>query len=457
MSNLEVTYRRFALDIYSAFWQLLLYYQFYLLSLKLDIDKYWSKVQIIGILFLFGTYTFTFRYYAISSTIVAQIAYIASIIALINIKKGKQKDFLILIPLLLVMYFNHLQEVMLFGISAVAILLDTCLNKNKKYTIVGLFILFILGYLWGYYCINYTELGQHRLWNVNDDFVSIFGSFKIWMPQLSYFQTFGIHGLIALIFAVIFFSKYQTVALLTLTPYLFLLFPPFVYLFSKSLSITSINWVTYRALFAFPTSFMFVVGLKEILNLLIKKIKMISFLQSQKALSIVIILIIILMPPSSPFRGRFWFQTYKVPAQLSLQDVDIAAQWLYDNRKLDDSCLIESDQVTGFVLETNFALKRRYPDRRILYNMSGEINTQQDLEKYIKKKNICRFLIAQHDKLFGIPTSKVALLSGHWDPNLVRHNMILSSEFELLVDSLQKKGWKKTFIPPFYWLYENEL
>lgn len=457
MSNIEPINRRFALDIYSAFCQLLFYYQFYLLALKLGIDHYLSKIQVIGILFLFGTYNFTFRYYAISSTIVAQITYVASIIVLLNIKEKKYKHLLLLIPLILIMYYNHFQEVMLLGISALAIIIDVCFNKNKKYTIITLIILFTIAYLGGYYCLNYTELGQNILWNNKDEFISRFGNYQIWKPNLSYFQTAGIHGVIALIFALIFFQKYQTITLLTLTPYLLLLFPPFAFIFSTRGHIESMasNWVTYRALYAFSTSFMFVLGLKEILPFVTQKIKQINLAKNNQLLSIIIVLIIILIPPNYPFRGRFYFQIYKVPAQLSLQNIDITAQWFYENRKLNNSCLLASDRVTQFAIITHFGLQDQPPHRTVPYNISNEIKTKQDLDTYIQSKNVCKFLIAQPDKLPNIPSSKVAQISGHWDANLVKYNMTLTSEYTQLVDTLTETGWQKTFVPPFYYLYEK--
>lgn len=456
MSKIEPINRRLALNIYSTFWQLLFSYQFYLLALKLGIDKYWSKILVISVLFLFGTSSFSFRYYDISSTVVAQIAYIASIIALLNIKERKYQGLLLLIPLLIIMYCNHIQSVMFFIISTFALTIDYSLSKNRQYTIISLIIIFIIAYILGYYAIHYTQLGEHRLWNLkNPSYLTLFGSLKIWNPDFSYFQTAGLHGIIGLVFAIVFFKKYQTIALLTLTPYALLIFPPFVYYFATKLSETSSYSDMYRALYAFPTSLIFILGLKEILPIFLNKIKQINLAKNNQLLSIIIVLIIILIPPYQPFRGRFYFQIYKVPAQLSLQNIDITAQWFYENRKLNNSCLLASDRVTQFAIITHFGLQDQPPHRTVPYNISNEIKTKQDLDTYIQSKNVCKFLIAQPDKLPNIPSSKVAQISGHWDANLVKYNMTLTSEYTQLVDTLTETGWQKTFVPPFYYLYEK--
>src|SRR6266536_2166570 len=88
--GVQPLYRRTALGFYSAFWQLLLAYQFYLLALRLGFSKSWVRIQVLATICLFGTNVFSFyRYYALSSTALAYIAYLAALILLMNFLDGK--------------------------------------------------------------------------------------------------------------------------------------------------------------------------------------------------------------------------------------------------------------------------------------------------------------------------------------------------------------------------------
>src|SRR6185436_4678739 len=61
-------YRRTAMDLYSALWQLLLAYQFYLFALRLGFSRPWARIQALATAFLFGVNVFSFyRYYALAS------------------------------------------------------------------------------------------------------------------------------------------------------------------------------------------------------------------------------------------------------------------------------------------------------------------------------------------------------------------------------------------------------
>jgi len=457
MSQVQPLYRRIALDIYSAFWQLLLAYQFYLLALRLGFDKSWAKVQVVATIFLFGTNLFGFyRYYALSSTPLAYIAYLRSLIILINARNGDKKQLAYLLPLVLIMYYNHIQELLLLLVSGFALVLDylTDRRQQRKIVYVTLAIAIPIAFVLGAYLVSHPQLlPEPASGRLSLPHISSWGSFRIWDPKLPYFETIAVHGFISFILAVAWLKKHKTIALLTLTPYLLMLFPPFVISFVVAMaSGYSSNYGTYRVFYAFPTSFMLVLGIKEIFILLTKKFKL-HLLQLQLILLIVTLAIITAFPPIYPYRGRFWFQVYQPPAELAFKGIDTTAQWFLDNRQLDAKCWLMTDGATDFTLKTHFAL--RILTRLAVYNPSESLTSDDTLKNYIKDKNVCRILVAIPDKMEPPPVSVVGQLSGHWDASLVNKNLMVSQEFVTMTDSLMNSGWTKTFVPPFYWLYEN--
>ena len=112
-----------------------------------------------------------------------------------------------------------------------------------------------------------------------------------------------------------------------------------------------------------------------------------------------------------------------------------------------------TDGTTEFTLKTHFALR---PLNRVnVYNLSKSLTSDSALLNYIKSKKVCSLLVPIPDKMNPSPTSVVGQLSGHWYPDLVNQNLTVSPEFVDITDSLLTMGWTKTFVPPFYWLYEN--
>jgi len=456
MSQVPPLYRRIAMDIYSAFWQLLLAYQFYLLALRLGFDKSWAKVQVVATIFLFGTNLFGFyRYYALSSTPLAYIAYLRSLIILINVKDGDKKQLAYLLPLALIMYYNHIQELLLLFISGFALVLDylTDRRQQRKIVYVTVAIAMPIALILGAYVVSNPQLlAEPASSRLSLPHVSSWGVFRIWDPKLPYFETIAVHGLISLLLAAAWLAKHKTIALLTLTPYLLMLFSPFVISFVVAMASYSSNYGTYRVLYAFPTSFMLVLGFKETCILLTKKYKL-NLPHFKLILLMFISLIIIASPPIYPYRGRFWFQVYQPPAELSFKSIDTTAQWFFANRQLEAKCFLMTDGTTDFTLKTHLALS--ILPRLAVYNPSNSLTSDDALKNYIKEKNVCRILVAIPDKMKSPPVSEVGQLSGHWDPSLVNKNLMLSQEYITMTDSLINTGWTKTFVPPFYWLYEN--
>lgn len=488
MSKVEPLSRRTALDIYSTFWQLLLAYQFYLFAVRIGFSESWAKVQVLGTICLFGTNLFGFyRYYALSSTPLAYIAYLRSLIVILDVFDGKRKKAFELLLLLPIIYYNHYQEILLLVISILAIFIIDLYQKKqakwgKKIIIITPILLlssFVFGALSIKFFQEYASLISHfynsylqdyfkektaQYWTLEANYWSKWGILRIWDQKLPYFQTLGIYGYFSMLFSLLFWNKYKLLSTLTLLPLLLLLFQPFTLL----IAVIDGQYTTFRILYAFPYSFMLVVALKEMFNFINKFKK----LYINKYVAVALLLIFVSAQPSLPWRGRLWHQLYKTPEELSLKNLDVTAQWFFENRqlgyhyviakwffknpRLDSKCLWVSDNATSFSLATHLAL---IPTERLSpYNPSQSLKTVDSLKNYINSPNrqkICSFFVGIPAQIKQPPISKVGQLSEHWLPDIVRQDLNYSKEFVEVTTFLTSLGWTKTFVPPFYWLYES--
>lgn len=488
MSKIEPLSRRTALDVYSTFWQFLLSYQFYLFALRIGFSESWARIQVLGTICLFGTNVFGFyRYYALSSTPLAYIAYLRSLSVIIDIFDGKRKKGFELILLLPIIYYNHYQELLLLFISSMAIFLaklyqkiQTVLGKKTIYIIPLIILLsFIVGVLSIKFFQEYVDLisnffnsyFQHyfrgktaQYFTLDPNYWSKWGILRIWDQKLPYFQTLGFYGYSSMLFSLIFWNKYRLLSTLTLLPLLLLFFKPF----TLFIAMTDGHYTTFRVLYAFPYSFMLVVSLKEMFEFInkIKKVHMNNYV------IVAFLLIFLSAQPSLPWRGRLWHQLYKAPEQLSLKSLDVTAQWFFENRQLeyqyviaqwffenpksDSQCLLVSDNATSFSLATHFGLIPT--DRLSAYNPSQSIKTVDSLKNYINnsqnQQKICSFLVGIPAKINSPPISEVGQNSGHWLPDIVSQDLNYTKEFVEVTTFLTSLSWTKTFVPPFYWLYE---
>jgi len=451
MSAVQPISRRIALDVYSAFWELLLAYQFYLLALRLGFSKSWARIQVLATVCFFGGNVFSFyRYYALSSTIVAYIAYLAALIVLMDVLDGKKKRAALLPFLVLIISFNHLQELMLLVISASALFLNQALERKLwRRALVYLLPPALIGsWVLGAWIVRHPQIISSRPWDPAPPFVSAWGIFRIWDPALPYLEALGIHGLFSLAMAILFFNKYRRIALLTLMPVGLMLFSPFVLIFSFMTTETYLSW---RTLYAFPTSFMLVIGLKEVIGFLVVRLKARSK-EELVQFSVAAIVIVVSLVPNFPYRGRLWFLLHKPATALTLQSTDLAAQWLFDNHQRGVTCIFAGDNATGAVLATNFGLT---PTRRqIPYHADQLVSENGALARYLETNHICAFLVANPSLTIPAPPSRVGQLSGHWNPSIVNQNLLAGGNIDKELASLAAAGWTSTPVPPFYWIYE---
>ena len=489
MSKVEPLSRRSALDIYSTFWQFVLAYQFYLFALRIGFSESWAKIQVLGTICLFGTNVFGFyRYYALSSTPLAYIAYLRSLIVITDIFDEKRKKGCELILLLPIIYYNHYQELLLLLISTLAIFLVSLYKKKQillgKKIIYIIPVVILLSFLLGVVSIKFFQQYAVLISNfynsyfqdyfkektaqyltLDPNYWSKWGILRVWDQKLPYFQTLGVYGYLSMLFSLISWEKYRLLSTLTLLPLLLLFFQPF----TLFIAIIDGHYTTFRILYAFPYSFMLIVALKEMFEFISKTKK----IYINNHIIVVLLLFLLSAQPSLPWRGRLWHQLYKTPEQLSLKTLDVTAQWFFENRQLEDQYVIAqwffenptlaspcsilvTDNATSFSLATHFGSIP--PDRLFSYNPSQSIKTVDSLKNYINnsqnQQKICSFLVGIPAQINPPTISEVGQNSGHWLPDIVRQDLNYSQQFVEITTALTSFGWSKTFVPPFYWLYE---
>src|SRR5690606_11812363 len=93
----------------SAFWQLIVYVQFYRLLGRLNLSIPSRRVGTFAMLCFFGTNLFNLRYYALSSTPLALVGLFSALIEVDRLLKGYRRPLVLLGPLALIA-LNHLKQ-----------------------------------------------------------------------------------------------------------------------------------------------------------------------------------------------------------------------------------------------------------------------------------------------------------------------------------------------------------
>jgi len=458
LGGLRPLYRILALDITSTFWQILLAWQFYRLFRRLGFDTHWAWVQVLGTVVLFGTNLFSFyRYYALSATPLAYIVYLQATIVLIDLLDPAVSNrshpgfylpkLLLLLLSILLIYYNHFQELIFLGITVSGLLFYFVYARasNKRAIMAGLAVFTLGAWLFGYLIARFPGYVPDARWYPGAPHISVLSTFRLWDVNFPYLETFGVHGLLGVALALLLWRSHTRLSILTLTPIYMALFPPFVLLFSLA---SSSGYITYRVLFAFPTSIMLITGVQTLLTDWPIRLGP-KPSEGQKVILSTMLLLLVALSPAFPLRGRLWFQLYQPPASLTLQDTVQTAEWLADHPEYDPSCLMPGDNATGFMLATQFALPKS--ERRQAVNISQTVTDVAGLQELIATSDACGLLLAMPDH--DLVTSSVGGLSGHWSPTNVQKALVPVTDLTTLSDPLLDRGWQRTFVLPYYWLY----
>lgn len=449
-----ISHRVFALGLYAAFWQWILFFQFYLFFRRFGVEKNWAKLSVAGVMLLFGSNVFSLRYYALSSTPLAYLLYLRGLIIAANFLEGKGRKQALVLPFLFGMIaWSHFQESIFLILGALVLVLLRISRNHSKQVIFWGSVFLVLSFAVGIGLRNnhiewYAPLGPES--------ISRLGSFKLWKLQSPYFETWGVHGLVSLGFSILFFRKYRELCVLSWVGIFLLLFPPSALLIAQNIKNP---YDSYRILYLFPISTMLVLGIKEFFMRdfwkdLGGKIGDGSLFFRRNALWISLgVLLLFSAIPSFPFRGRLFFQFYKSPESRSLSALHQTASWFQDQGLARRDCVL-TDDVTRFVLTTHLGWP--FHAQRLLPHPYIRNATQaHTLYELISGKKACALLVADPAKLPPPAPSKIAQLSRHWEEEKYTLSWNYDPETTLSEsDKLLARGWTKTEVPPYYFLYQ---
>lgn len=450
---IPIEFRRLGLDIYGAFWQLLIAIQIYRLARALGSSKEFGFVHVIAFVCLWGTNVFGFRYYALSSTAMAYAAYFEALILSLKFLKEDSKRYLLaILGCAAIILFNHKQEALFLGIMAPVLAAEYLRRKYqfsaKKITLSiarALIVGFILGPI-------FVSLWPELYSGMLPGQVSNFGSFKIWDRGFGfYIGTLGVHGVLALIGSIFLVRSRPLCAALGLWPALTLIYPITVLAYSLSVPM---GYLTYRVLFAFPLSSLLVFVLEGIFTNRIK-------LNLSVPLSL---LIVILLGSNStdPWRGRIMFQLHQPSSWRELKHLDQTAAWFEKNRdltKLRECGMLADNTVKSSLAahlgigEYHYGTEATRRAKLVEAKVTGDIASLKALIAY--RNPFCGILLPDFTKIpLPFPQSELGKTSGHWldewvDPRWLTHENLQNS-----TEKLVEEGWLKTPVPPFYHLYE---
>jgi hypothetical protein len=463
LSAVDFVHRRLILDLYSAFWQMLLAFQVFRLARRLGFSPLWSRIQVIGALAFFGNGEFSFfRYYALSSTPLAYLAYLAAAIAFLDfLERRGERPFVTLTLCSVLIILDHVQElVLLLVFVSTAFLLHVHRRASprlRRALVVSGGLLFLTGLVAGRVVMLYPHIFGVDPYAFFYPFVSRVASFRLWDPSLDYFRTLGVVGLAALFLAGVFHRRHPLLAALTLAPVVLLSFPPFALAMAHASSIRS----SYRLLFLLPASFMLIASVEATLRDRPRPLR-----GRDWALATMVLAALLLagLRAASPTFGKLPFQLHRPPSALAATAIDPAAQWFLENRKLDARCIVTSDPVTEWVVaawlgreagvDRVSGLRWLTPTTLAPWSIRGV----EDLLHYSSTHNVCGYLAMgrlqkRTERDLG-PRSWVGEMSGHWAPDAANAAARITPGFIGAAEALVDHGWRKTFVPPSYWYYE---
>ncbi len=449
--------RRLALDLYGAFWQILVACQVYALARRLGDDDTWSKLQVVAFLMLFGEGCWGLRFLALSSMPLAYLAFLRTLICWIDFLDGRDRRAWRQIPALcLLALANHRQEVIFIGIGSGALWLDAWLRSmapaaRARCVRVALGLALV------------AVAGQAVAWAVVPEIhpavfhgmISRLGSFRIW--QRWYFvDTYGLHGVLALGFAIALWRPRPRLTLLTWMPSLALLLPSAVVV-AWVLAENGNTGVVHRILLGFPTSFALVAGLRSLFGgTLLDPGRREARVRALACTGLA--LLALGAPASYPWRGRLFFQLHRPHPDLELRFLDETAAWFLANRTLPTDCRILSDPATqyGVLAELGWPLSRIGINRLAVPREGVQIRSLPALLARIERDSICGVLVANRDEA---PPPRRSALPRHfpaWHPRFASPAWLTHDDFRAAAEGLLERGWCKTRVPPWYDLYEPE-
>ena len=441
LSLVPMTLKRYFIDAYSTFWQMLLAIQLYRFARALGQNRSLSYLQVVGFFTLFGSNVFTFRYYALSSTALAYSVYLGALVVCVG--PSPQRGYLLLASALLLMVFNHIQEPLLLLINGGTIfffwhalhLAPERRNRVVRYCGIFLIVLLIPAAFFGYFAK--TEF------------------FPFWRLRSFYLDTYGVHGAVSLVLAFIWRRKYPLLSALSLAPSLLLCYPPTAIILHRLLG----EYATFRVLYATPLSLFLVTCIYDLSKVALQA----PVLSRYRWTASILAILLMAIPARFPWRGRLYFQLYRAPHTLDLRGQEPTARWIHTNRSPSFSAGLFTDPLTAHALTFYLGRAVGFPVAFQGHRLAPEIFLWwqspvfrgKDVWEFMQRHEIKRLLVVDRGLAPSPPDSRLRKLSEHWTHGTVGFDLSISPMLVQTCDGLaQKWKWSKTPVPPFYYLYE---
>lgn len=450
ISAFPLAYQRGALDFLNTAQQLFVVVPIYFLANRFFATRVQALTGTLVFIFSWGTSIFGLRYYGISSSPLAYGAFLHAVVLLLDYVQGRAKGLfqtlLRISGLLGIMYFNHLQEVLLFTLmlgGMPLIWVYQRISEKFQRRFLGTLLCVLL------LSLSIGPVLRHHLpellSNAESSLLGGFAHLDISNPSSRYFSTLGIHGLVALGLSLIFFRRLFPLSFLTLLPTFVLLCP---LSFVALASVLPNKAPFYRLLYAFPTCFALYAGLliaAESFNLK----------NSLRQTFAIICIALLLLPSGAPWFGRLRFAFHQPTAVRTLAGLENTAAWFRANRKLDDRCYFMADSPTSFAL-ISYLGRDMYVDRLRPSLETKRFSNPDRIADLVmsSQRQACGILLIDDEKLPPAGDSWAAETARHWKSQLGDPRWYFSPAFSEAVNDLLAKNYSKTFVPPHYWYFE---
>ena len=420
---------RTVLDLISAGTLVLVFVQIYELA-----KVFQSSVRKAVWMAIFGfifTGVFNLNYFyslALSTNILSFIFFYRILTTMTRfIKDRNSSELWILIPILPLMFFTHLQGllwVLVALISFVFYLQEVDQDQRRRRHYVWT--------IWGILLLSSLPI----IYLHGEDFLKHYYS-----ETEVFFDTLGRPGVIFLILGFFFRKRIRLMWALSFVPVLFLTLPVLVYPLFRYILTDQSNG--HRLLYLLPTGFL----IYQIIDLSLAG----RFKYLKENIVILLVLVSLSIDARRPWFGRLPHLIMPIPNELSLKSYDPVVFWLEKNRPdVKFHCRYATDQVTDFLLTTYFGW---HPINARISRWDLWLEDQFKMAPF--SHQICGLILRDASKSHLVPESQVNQELHHWIPEVVSPDLMLTDQMKSIASELTSEGWQKTLLPADYVLIER--
>ena len=262
-------------------------------------------------------------------------------------------------------------------------------------------------------------------------------------------QILGWYGILNCLASIYLIKKNHILGWISLSPILFLLYPPFAQTLAFILLEYKVLIVFQRILLAMPLSFSIILILKNFTEVKLPKVS--------KTLIIPFIFIFHLLfslNPNPQYFGRF-FNIFERPNSDSGFDKIFETSSLIKQRQIHFKKIkILSDTATQTLINSQLGLIET--NRLNAESLSSKIADSGGVLKIHTDSNVTHILALSEQPFLDPMGSVLGKSSGHWGSqhlaNCLKYEPYIQSE----LDTLTKLGWIKKSVKPWYYLYERQ-